>query len=160
YFGDTHDPERPRIRDMKEELDRVARTRLLNPDWIEGKKRHGYKGATVMADRIYHMYGWQATTRLVENWVFNDIAEKFALDNEMRQWFQEHNPYALESIIRRLIEAQKRELWQPDPDVFEQLLEAYLEIEGCIEERMESVDGDFQGGDIDIITKDMIKGSA
>lgn len=154
YFGDTHDPDRPRIRDMEEELDRVARTRLLNPDWIEGKKRHGYKGATVMADRIYHIYGWQATTRLVGNWVFGDIAEKFALDDEMRRWFQEHNPYALESIARRLMEAEKRELWQADPQTLEQLGEVYLEIEGWIEERMEEVDGDFQGGAIDIIKKE------
>lgn len=160
YFGDTHDPDRPRIRDMQEELDRVARTRLLNPDWIEGKKRHGYKGATVMADRIYHIYGWQATTRLVGNWVFNDIAETFALDGEMRQWFETHNPYALESITRRLIEAHKRELWQADPQILEQLQEVYLDIEGWIEERMEDVKGDFQGAGIDIIKRDKIRKSA
>ena len=156
YFGDTHDPDRPRIRDMKDELDRVARTRLLNPDWIEGKKRHGYKGGTVMADRIYHIYGWQATTRLVGNWVFDDIAEKFALDEEMRRWFQENNLYALESIARRLIEAEKRQLWQTDEETLEQLNEVYLEIEGLMEERMEDIDGDFQGSAIDIITKDTI----
>lgn len=160
YFGDTHDPDRPRIRDMEEELDRVARTRLLNPDWIEGKKRHGYKGATVMADRIYHIYGWQATTRLVGNWVFNDIAETFALDDEMRQWFEQHNPYALESITRRLIEAHKRELWEADPQILEQLQEVYLDVEGWIEERMEEVDGDFQGAGIDIIKRDKIRKSA
>ena len=154
YFGDTHDPDRPRIRDMEEELDRVARTRLLNPEWIEGKKRHGYKGASVMADRIYHIYGWQATTRLVGNWVFNEIAEQFALNDEMRQWFQQNNPYALESIARRLLEAEKRNLWQADPAILEELMEAYLEIESWLEEGMEDVDGDFQGSSIDIVKVD------
>jgi cobaltochelatase CobN len=154
YFGDTHDPDRPRIRDMEEELDRVARTRLLNPQWIEGKKRHGYKGAAVMADRIYHIYGWQATTRLVGNWVFNEIAEQFALNDEMRQWFQQNNPYALESIARRLLEAEKRNLWQADPAILENLMEAYLEIESWLEEGMEDVDGNFQGSSIDIVKVD------
>jgi cobaltochelatase CobN len=160
YFGDTHDPDRPRIRDMEEELDRVARTRLLNPEWIEGKKRHGYKGGTVMADRIYHIYGWQATTRLVGNWVFTDIAEKFALDEEMRRWFQENNPYALESITRRLIEAERRELWRADPETLEGLKEVYLEIEAWIEDRMEEVEGDFQGSGIDIVKADAYRRKA
>jgi cobaltochelatase CobN len=157
YFGDTHDPDRPRIRDMEEELDRVARTRLLNPAWIESKKRHGYKGASVMADRIYHIYGWQATTRLVGNWVFNDIAEKFALDDEMRRWFQENNPYALESIARRLIEAEKRALWQADPELLELLKEVYLEVESWLEDRMEEIEGNFQGSAIDIIKVDRFR---
>lgn len=45
YFGDSRDPDRPEIREMKDELERTVRSRLLNPAWIEGKKRHGYKGA-------------------------------------------------------------------------------------------------------------------
>ena len=151
YFGDTHDPDRPRITDMEEELDRVARTRLLNPDWIEGKKRHGYKGGTVIADRVYHIYGWQATTRLVGNWVFDDIVRKFALNEEMRQWFLGNNPYALESISRRMIEAEQRGLWQATPETMEQLREAYLEIEGWLEEKMGDTTGDFQGSAISII---------
>ena len=151
YFADTHDPDRPQIRDMEEELDRVARTRLLNPEWIEGKKRHGYKGGTVISDRVFHIYGWQATTRLVGNWVFDEIAEKFVLNSDMRQWFKEHNVYAAESITRRLIEAEKRNLWEADPDTLERLKDVYLELEGCIEETMDIVEGDFQGSNIEII---------
>ncbi|SDU41689.1 cobaltochelatase subunit CobN [Desulfobacula phenolica] len=157
YFGDTHDPDRPRIRDMEEELDRVARTRLLNPEWIEGKKRHGYKGATVISDRVFHIYGWQATTRLVGNWVFDEIAQKFAIDPEMRKWFKENNIYAMESIVRRLMEAQTRELWSADPDLLEDLKEAYLEIEADLEEQMDDISSDFQGSTIEIIKKGNLK---
>jgi cobaltochelatase CobN len=123
----------------------------LNPEWIEGKKRHGYKGGTVISDRVFHIYGWQATTRLVGNWVFDEIAEKFVLDDEMKQWFKENNVYALESITRRLIEAEKRDLWEAKPDKLERLREAYLETEGCIEDKMEDVEGEFQGSNIEII---------
>ena len=151
YFGDTHDPQRPQIRDMKEELERVARTRLLNPKWIEGKKRHGYKGAAVISDRIYHLYGWQATTRLVDDWVFNDIAETFVLDKEMREWFEENNKWALESLNRRLLEAQQRGLWNADPEILEKLKTSYIEIEGLLEGSMEDAGGDFQGGNINVV---------
>ena len=151
YFADTHDPDRPDIRDMKDELERVARTRLLNPKWIEGKKRHGYKGAAVISDRVYHIYGWQATTKLVEGWIFDEIAKTFVLDSEMREWFKKNNSWALESLSRRLLEAEKRELWDADPEVLEKLKNCYLEIESWIEESMGDTEGDFQGGNIDII---------
>ncbi len=158
YFGDTSDPARPAIRTLKEELSRIAHTRLLNPAWIEGKKRHGYKGAGDISSRTNHMYGWQATTKQVENWVFDGIAEKFIFDEVNRRFFEEHNPWALEEIGRRLLEAESRGLWKADPQTLEQLKELYLEIEGWMEDRMGEVDGDFQGGAVDIMTAADIPG--
>jgi cobaltochelatase CobN len=154
FYGDTSDPARPVIRTLSEELSRIAHTRLLNPAWIEGKKRHGYKGAGDISSRTNHMYGWQATTKQVENWVFDGIAEKFLRDEENRKFFEENNPWALEEIARRLLEAESRGLWQADPEIMEELKGIYLEIEGWMEDRMGEVEGDFQGGTVDIITAD------
>ena len=159
-YGDTSDPSRPVIRTLNEELSRIAQRRLLNPAWIEGKKRHGYKGAGDISSRTNHMYGWQATTKQVENRVFDGIAETFLLNEENRRFFEENNPWALEEIGRRLLEAERRGLWKADSELMEQLKEIYLEIEGWIEERMEEVDGDFQGAGIDIIKRDKIGKSA
>jgi len=158
YFGDTHDPHHPVIRTLREELSCIAHTRLLNPAWIEGKKRHGYKGAGDISSRVNHMYGWQATTRQVENWVFDGIAEKFVLDEENRKFFQENNPWALEEIARRLLEAESRGLWQADPELLARVKETYLEIEGWLEERMGEVKGDFQGGAVDVRALGEIEG--
>src|SRR5260364_60445 len=33
YFGDTHDPARPQVRDLKQEALRVFRSRVVNPKW-------------------------------------------------------------------------------------------------------------------------------
>lgn len=155
-FGDTHDPARPVIRTLREELSRIAHTRLLNPAWIEGKKRHGYKGAGDISSRVDHMYGWQATTRQVENWVFDGIAEKFIMDEENRKFFEENNPWALEEITRRLLEAESRGLWQADPEMLTQIKEIYLKIEGLMEENMGDVKGEFQGGAINILTAEEV----
>lgn len=87
------------------------------------------------------------------NWVFDEITEKFAINPEMREWFKENNIYAMESIVRRLLEAQKRELWTADPDILESPKEIYLEIEGDIEEQMDETSSDFQGSRIEIIKK-------
>ncbi|MDR0548826.1 MAG: cobaltochelatase subunit CobN, partial [Deltaproteobacteria bacterium] len=43
--GDSSDPERVKTRNAKEEAKRVFRARLVNPKWLNGLKRHGYKGA-------------------------------------------------------------------------------------------------------------------
>jgi cobaltochelatase CobN len=152
YYGDTREPESVAVTDLADEIRRVVRTKLLNPKWIEGMKRHGYKGAGDISMRVGRVYGWEATTQEVDDWIFDDIARTFVLDPENREFFEKNNPWALEEIGRRLLEAEGRGLWQADPEVIEQLKERYLEIEGWIEDTMGDVTGDFQGGSIDILT--------
>lgn len=157
YYGDTRDPSHIMVSDLADEIRRVVRTKLLNPKWIEGMKRHGYKGASDISKRIGRVYGWEATTQEVDDWIFDDITRIFILDKEMRKFFQENNPWALEEIGRRLLEAHQRELWDADPEVLEGLKNAYLEIESWLEEKMGDVEGDFQGGSVDILTLEDVK---
>lgn len=150
YYGDTRDSDRVEIRTLADEIRRVVRTKLLNPKWIEGMKRHGYKGAGDISKRVGRVYGWEATTKEVDDWIFDDIARTFVLDGDMRRFFEESNPWALEEIGRRLLEAHQRGLWEADPEVLDSLRSAYLEIEGWIEDKVG--DGGFQGGSIDVMT--------
>ncbi len=154
YYGDTREPEHVEIRDLADEVRRIVRTKLLNPKWIEGVKRHGYKGAGDISSRVGRVYGWEATTQEVDDWIFDDITKTFILNPENREFFEQNNPWALEEIGRRLLEAEGRGLWDADPDVLEGLKEYYLEIEGWIEDRMGDVTGDFQGGSVDIMTSE------
>ncbi len=157
YYGDTREGEYVEVRGLADEIRRVVRTKLLNPRWIEGMKRHGYKGASDISKRIGRVYGWEATTQEVDDCIFDDIARTFIINKENRHFFRDNNPWALEEIARRLIEAMERGLWNPAPDVKEKLKTIYLEIEGWLEEGMGDVKGNFQGGSIDIYTKDEIE---
>ncbi len=158
YYGDTREVENVTVRTLSDEIRRVARTKLLNPKWIEGMKRHGYKGAGDISKRVGRVFGWEATTGEVDDWIFDDIAKTFVLNEENRKFFCENNPWALEEIGRRLIEAAKRGLWNADPKVLEELENIYfLEIEGWIEDKTEGASGDFQGGSIDILTADDVE---
>ena len=156
YYGDTREPEHVEVRTLADEVRRVVRTKLLNPKWIEGQKRHGYKGAGDISKRVGRVYGWEATTQEVDDWIFDDITRTFIMDEENRRFFEEHNPWALEEIARRLLEARQRGLWNADPEVLEGLKEHYLEIEGWLEEKMGEVKGEFQGGAIDILTTEEV----
>jgi cobaltochelatase CobN len=152
YYGDTREPEQVEVRDLADEMRRVVRTRLLNPKWIEGMKVHGYKGASDIMKRVTRVYGWSASTQEVDDWIFNDIADAFVNNDEMRRFFEQNNPHALEEIARRLLEASQRSLWDADPQVLEALKKNYLEIESWMEDQ--AGQGDFQGGDVEIVTPD------
>ncbi len=154
YYGDTRDPANVAVTDFADEMRRVVRTRLLHPKYIQGMKAHGYKGAGDLSKRIGRVYGFGATTGKVDNWIFDDIAKTFVLDPEINAWFREVNPWAMEEIGRRLLEAERRGVWHPDPDLLDRLKEAYLAAEGDLEETMGDVQGDFQGGAVDVITSD------
>ncbi|MHC1571496.1 MAG: cobaltochelatase subunit CobN [Methanosarcinales archaeon] len=156
YHGDTRNPSDVQVTDLSDEIERVVRTRLLNPKWIEGMKEHGYRGASEISGKVTKVYGWQATTHEVDDWIFNEITRTYILDDEMREFFEEENPWALEEIGRRLLEAYERDLWNPDPQVLERLKKHYIEIEGWMEERIEDVSG-IQGGSIDIFTMEDIE---
>ncbi len=151
---DTRNPAKPSVRSIREELTRVVYAKLLNPMWIEEMRRHGYRGASEFMKKILHLYGWQATTRALPDEVWNRIAEKYVLDEEMRKWFQVHNPYALEEIARRLIEAAKRGLWKPSREILEKLERVWTEVEGLLEGE---VMGEAQRGEIWVYTPDDVE---
>ena len=154
YYGDTRENDRVAIRTLREEMWRIARGKILNPKWIEGMKQHGYKGAAEVSKRVGRLYGWQATAKVVDDAIFDDVTRTFVMNEENRKFFEQNNPWALEEMARRLIEAVEREIWHPAPDVKEALKSIYLEIEGWIEERMGDMKGEYQGGSVDIMTKE------
>ena len=158
YYGDTRDQGKVSVRTLTEEVRRVARAKLLNPKWIEGMKEHGYKGAAEISKRVGRLYGWQATAKTVDRSIFDDVTRTFLMNEENRQFFQEQNPWAMEEMGRRLIEAMERGLWSPSSDVREALKRLYLEVEGWIEDKMDGMEGEFQGGAIDVMTTQDVEG--
>jgi cobaltochelatase CobN len=157
YYGDTRDPAHVTVTDFADELRRVVRAKLLNPKYIEGMKKHGYKGAGDLNKRIGRVYGFGATTGEVDNWIFDEIAETFLLDPDMKKWFEDVNPWAMEEIGRRLLEASGRGIWKPSQELLDRLQDAYLDTEALLEDRMGDVRGDFQGGSVDVITADEVE---
>ncbi len=137
YSGDASDPRRVLYRNTRQESRRIFRTRILNPKWIAGLQRHGFKGAGDMAHTVDNAFIWDAVGDVVEDWMYEDMARRYALDEAMREWMREVNPHALHSILERLLEAISRGMWQADGAMKERLRRLYLDIEGDIEEESE-----------------------
>jgi cobaltochelatase CobN len=113
YHNDHSRPERPRVRRLGEELAQVVRARVVNPKWIKGVMRHGYKGAFEMAATVDYLFAFAATTRAVADHHFDAVYEAYLENDEVRHFLLENNPAAAREIASRLIEAQERRLWRP-----------------------------------------------
>ncbi|MGO4749661.1 cobaltochelatase subunit CobN, partial [Streptomyces sp. 2MCAF27] len=134
YIGDSTRPETVRTRTLHEETSRVFRARVVNPRWIEAMRRHGYKGAFELAATVDYLFGYDATTGVVADWMYDKLAQSYLLDPENRSFLQEANPWALHGMAERLLEAESRGLWEhPDPEVLAAVRELYLETEGGLE---------------------------
>ncbi|MHA1597792.1 MAG: cobaltochelatase subunit CobN, partial [Alphaproteobacteria bacterium] len=113
YHNDHSRPETPRIRTLEDEIARVVRARVVNPKWIEGVMRHGYKGAFEMAATVDYLFAFQATANCVSDHHFDAVFEAYLGDELVRDFLVEHNPAALKEMADRLLEAQTRGLWTP-----------------------------------------------
>lgn len=132
--GHTDDPSRPVTRDLNRETARIVRSRILNPKWLEGLKRHGFKGAQDIACAVDHLFGWDATAETAEDWMYQSIAQTFLFDDETREWMESVNRWAVHSVSERLLEANQRGMWDTDEATLRRLQGIYMQAEGNIEE--------------------------
>jgi cobaltochelatase CobN len=135
YIGDSTTPDAVRTRSLTEETARVFRSRVVNPRWIAAMRRHGYKGAFELAATVDYLFGYDATTGVVTDWMYDTLAQTYALDPENQEFLRRANPWALTGIIERLSEAADRGLWaEPDPETMAALRQLYLDVEGDLED--------------------------
>ncbi|MDR6756453.1 cobaltochelatase CobN [Mycoplana sp. BE70] len=113
YHNDLSHPEKPVVRTLEDEIGRVVRARVVNPKWIDGVMRHGYKGAFELAATVDFMFAFAATTGAVKDHHFEAVYQAYVLDDRVRDFMAEKNPSALKEMCDRLIEAIERGLWSP-----------------------------------------------
>ncbi|MET9289161.1 cobaltochelatase subunit CobN [Nocardia beijingensis] len=134
YIGDSTRPDAVRTRTLSEETARVFRARVVNPRWLEAMRRHGYKGAFEMAATVDYLFGYDATTNVVADWMYEKLTESYVFDEVNRKFMEQSNPWALHGIAERLLEAAERKLWEhPDSGTLDRLRQVYLETEGELE---------------------------
>ncbi|MGI5866206.1 MAG: cobaltochelatase subunit CobN [Syntrophaceticus schinkii] len=135
FCGDSSDRQKVITRSLQDEIKRIFRGEAINPKFIEGMKEHGYRGAADLACYVAHSYQWDATSDVMEDWMYEKYAEKYAFDQEMQEWMKEVNPWALQRIVENLLEAIQRGLWEADEQTKQELQNLYLDIEGELEDR-------------------------
>ncbi len=155
YWTDASDERE--LCDIREQLIRSAGTRLLNKAWIETMKKHGQQGGMAVSSRINNLYKWGATSREVPKALYDGVVQAYILNADNRAWLMRDNPYAMEEITRRLLEAHARDIWDADDDLLDAVKEAALETEGDMEERIGEVEEEYQGGSVDVLGRNEVE---
>jgi cobaltochelatase CobN len=129
YITNFQDPNNPVTETLSHFLTRELRTRYFNPKWIEGMQEHGYCGAKAMSELFENLWGWEATSpEIVTDYMWNEVFEVYVQDKYdmgLEDWFNENNPYALQSATARMLEAIRKDYWDPSDDVRNALADAY-----------------------------------
>ncbi|HEX4510330.1 MAG TPA: magnesium chelatase subunit H, partial [Burkholderiaceae bacterium] len=135
YIGDQTrgGDEQAVVRTLSDQVALETRTRALNPKWYEGMLEHGYEGVRQIEVHVTNTLGWSATTGQVQPWVYQQLSETFVLDDAMRHRLSELNPTASARVANRLLEAQRRNYWQPDAATLDALRRAGDELEDRLE---------------------------
>jgi cobaltochelatase CobN len=138
YIGDSTRPDAIRTRSLTEETSRIFRARVVNPRWLAAMRRHGYKGAFELAATVDYLFGYDATTGVVADWMYDTLAATYVLDPENQKFLTESNPWALHGIAERLLEAASRDMWEnPDPAILAGVQAVFLATEGDLEAQSE-----------------------
>ncbi len=134
YFGDHSRPDNPKIKTLKEELHKVYRSRVVNPKWMSGMRDHGYKGAFEMAATMDYLFAYDATTDLIEDFMYEGITEAYLMDSENQAFIEQHNKWALKDMSERMLEAIQRGMWKnPSEEMINKLQNLYLKSENELE---------------------------
>ncbi|PSQ21141.1 cobaltochelatase subunit CobN, partial [Halobacteriales archaeon QS_9_67_17] len=133
YVGDSSDPDNVDVYTNEEKVRKAMRARVLNPAWLDSMEEHGYKGAGDLSSTVDVVLGWDATTGVVSDTLWEFVAERYAFDADRQEWLRDVNPWALESITDTLLEAIDRDLWDADDATTDRLRDINLTVDGDIE---------------------------
>jgi magnesium chelatase subunit H len=111
------------VRSLTEQVALETRSRMLNPKWHESMLQHGYEGVRQIEAHLTNTMGW----------LYQQLAQTFVLDPAMRERMAQLNPTASAKVANRLLEATRRQYWQPDAETMTALLRAGEELEDRLE---------------------------
>jgi magnesium chelatase subunit H len=97
--------------------------------------KHGFRGVAEIENHVTNTFGWSATADAVDDWIYDDVAKTFLLDDEMLDRLRSLNPHSAHSLVNRLLEANGRGYWETDPEMLHRL----QEIAGELEDHLEGV---------------------
>ncbi len=134
YFGDSQNPQNVKVNDLKQEVNKVFRTRVINPKWLDSILKHGYRGGVELNATIDYLFGYDATANVLEDWMYEAVAQNYVQAKEIQEFFRVNNPWALMAIAQRLLEAIDRGMWvNPSKETIEELKQIYLHTEDQLE---------------------------
>ena len=131
YINNLKNPDGARLETLSHVIMRDLRSMYFNPYWIKGMMEHGYAGAREIATVMTNLWGWDVTCPdVITEEMWNEMYSIYVQDKYdmgLKDWFDENNPYAEQSITARMLEAIRKGYWTPAEDIKTVLAETYQE---------------------------------
>jgi cobaltochelatase CobN len=126
----TRDPGRPEMTSIDKFIGSEFRSRYINPAWIEGMQKEGYAGAGEMRAFVEYLWGWDATaSETVTDLMWKEAFDVYVQDKHemgLREFFEDHSPFAYQDITARMLETVRKGYWNADAATEKALLEHYV----------------------------------
>ncbi len=117
YINDLQDPADAAVTPLADMYHLELQSRYLNPKWIKGMMDHGYDGARYMSAFTEDLFLWNATSpEMVTNEDWNQVYATYLQDKNhlgLKDYFDQHNPYALQSMTATMLESAEKGYWKP-----------------------------------------------
>ena len=129
YITSLKRADAPEMKSLESAYRLELRSRYFNPRWIGGMMEHDYAGAREMDRFTEHLWGWDVTLPDMvceDDWdrVYDVyVADKYDLG--LKEFFDENNPYARQSMTARMLEAARKGRWSPSENVKRELAEEF-----------------------------------
>ncbi len=101
----------PKVRTLKKEVARVLRARATNPVWMAGQMRHGYRGASEIAETVDNVFNFAALADVVNDAQFDALFDATLGNSKVRDFLSAANLDARLAIENKFKEALRRGLW-------------------------------------------------
>ena len=134
FCGNLSQKDSVSVQSLSEEMKQLYLSQVLNPKFIQGMKKHGYKGAADLCNIVSHSFAWDATSNVIEDWMYNELTKMYVISKDINAWLKKVNPWALRKMCTVLLEAKQRGLWNAPKELESALMQEFLEIEGDLEE--------------------------
>lgn len=156
YHGTTNYLKQGNIDSMEDAIDKMMDQTMFNPLWNEAVKNKSEQGGSEIMRKVQTVFDWKCMTETIKDIKIDKLVKVYLDDPDTLNWLKEDNQFALEEMTRRFMELKERKKWEPEEETFEILKKVYLDIQGDMEELMESADGDYQGSEIEVINHDQV----
>ena len=112
YHLDNTDPENPTSRTLTEEIARIVYARACNPNWLDGMKRHGFRGAAEISATLVHMAAFANLADVVGSHLFDSYHDATIGNDDIVKFMSEHNPEALTAMRECFEQLYNSGLWK------------------------------------------------
>ncbi len=131
-FSDLRNPNNPKVQGAKEAIWTESRTTLMNPKYIKAMQAEGSSAAESFAETFRNTYAWNVLKPVaIDNELWEGLYDVYVRDSlglDMKAYFKEKNPYALQEMSAVMLETIRKGYWPADAEVVKTLAELHVEL--------------------------------